>query len=164
MKNLLLVLCLINFTATINAQICVGTPGQVQWECWRNLFDDEIGELTSVDNYPLKPDVSQTIYKLQSPINFDNRMGGRIAGYLSVPVSDTVVFNITGDDKSRFYLSDSDNPDNIVLTAYSNAWTSTEDHTKYAEQTSDSIFLQAGIFYYFEIIYVEYSGGDHVSI
>ncbi|MBT8190196.1 MAG: hypothetical protein KJO29_07180, partial [Bacteroidia bacterium] len=77
----------------MSAQICVGTSGQLKWECWRNLPDDEIGELYADEDYPIRSDISQTIYKIQSPVNFDNLMGGRIRGYLSVPTSDTVVFN-----------------------------------------------------------------------
>jgi hypothetical protein len=164
MKNILLIIiCLLGLTG-VEAQVCVGTAGQVEWQCWRNLFDDELGELSALENYPLSPDVSQTIYSLQSPINFDNYMGGKIAGFISVPVSDNVIFNITGDDKTRFYLSSDADPTNMVLRAYQDNWSNIEEHDKYPEQTSDSIFLTAGNFYYFEMIYVEGGGGDHVSL
>ena len=164
MKRTLYIL-LITFTAfNLNAQICVGTAGQLKWECWQNLYDDELGELYAEADYPNKPDYSLTVYKVQSPVNFDNLMGGRISGFLSVPVSDTVTFNITGDDKTRFYLSSDDTPDNLLLEAYADAWTNIAEHDKYPEQTSAPIFLQAGQYYYFEVIYVEGGGGDHVSL
>lgn len=148
----------------IQAQVCVGTAGQVKWECWQNLFDDDLGELYANEDYPQNPDYSLTLYKLQSPINFDNVMGAKISGFIRVPVSDTVTFNLTGDDVTRFYLSTDDNPDNMTLEAYTDGWTNIEEHDKYPEQTSAPIYLEADSFYYFEMIYVEGGGGDHISL
>ncbi len=149
---------------TADAQICVGDPGKVTWECWRGIFDDEIGELTSMHNFPKSPDITLPVYKVQSPVNFDNDMGGKLSGFISVPSSDTVVFNITGDDKVQFYLSSDDNPANKVLLAYTNGYTNIEDHTKYPEQTTDSLLLEANLHYYFELIYAERTGGDHATL
>ena len=146
------------------AQICVGTAGQVTWECWQNLYSSELGELYAEENYPSTPDFKLTLYKTQSPINFDNYMGGKISGFISVSTTDTVTFNITGDDKVRFYLSTDTIPDNMSLEAYTDAYTNVYEHDKYPEQTSAPIVLQSGNFYYFELIYVEGGGGDHVSL
>jgi len=146
------------------AQICVGTPGQVKWQCWQNLFDDELGELFAEEDYPLNPDYTLTVYKVQSPINFDNDMGARIRGFISVPVSDTVLFNVTGDDIVRFYLSPDTIPENMMLEAFTENHTNIDEHDKYPEQTSAPIFLQSGQYYYFELIYVEGGGADHVSL
>lgn len=163
-KNILIIFaCLISFQE-LTSQICVGTQGSVEWQCWRQLFDDELGELYTKESYPHNPDVQQTVYSLQSPINFDNYMGGRIAGFISVPTSDNVIFNVTGDDKTRFYLSTDDSPDNKVLRAWQDNWSNIEEHDKYPEQTSDSIFLTANEYYYFELIYVEGGGGDHLTL
>ena len=146
------------------AQVCVGTAGKVTWECWQNLYDDELGELYSEENYPLRPDYKLDIYKTQSPINFDNYMGGKISGFISVPSSDTVTFNITGDDKVRFYLSSNDDPANMTEEAFMDGYSNVYEHEKYPEQTSAPIYLQSGNYYYFELIYVEGGGGDHVSL
>lgn len=164
MKNLYTILFFALTFSFLDAQVCVGTQGQVKWECWQNLYDNDLGELYAEEDYPHKPDFSLTLYKLQSPINFDNIMGGRIIGFISVPVSDTVVFNLTGDDITRFYLSSDDNPDNMTLEAYANGYSNVEEHNKYPEQTSAPIFLEAGVYYYFELIYVEGTGGDHISL
>lgn len=164
MKKLYFFILVLILPVISSAQICVGTAGQLKWECWRNLFDDELGELYANENFPVRADVSQTVYKTQSPVNFDNLMGGMLRGFISVPVSDTVVFNVTGDDKVRFYLSDGTDPANKSLEAYMDNWSNIEEHDKYPEQTSDSIFLAAGTYYYFELIYVEGYGGDHVSL
>ncbi len=164
MKFLFFIICLFVCFNCTYAQICVGEAGQVKWKCWQNLFDHELGELYAEESYPLNPDFSITLYKLQSPINFDNLMGAKIAGYISVPASDTVVFNVTGDDVTRFYLSSDDSPTNLSLEAYTDNYTNLEEHDKYPEQTSDSIYLLSGQYYYFEMIYVEGGGGDHMSL
>ncbi len=147
-----------------SAQICVGTQGQVQWSAWQNIPYVTEGELLADEYYPTKPDVTTTVYKLQSPINYDNYMGGRISGYLSVATTEDVQFNITGDDITRFYLSDGPNPDNLQLEAYADNWSNIAEHEKYPSQTSSNITLAAGVYYYFEIIYLEGNGGDHVSL
>jgi len=152
------------FAGLSYSQVCVGTQGQVTWQCWQDLYDNEMGELMAREDYPLDPDYELTLYKIQSPINFDNMMGAKISGFLSVPVSDTVTFNITGDDFVRFYLSSDSDPDNMALEAYTDNWTNVEEHNKYPEQTSAPIYLSAGTYYYFELMYIEGSGGDHVSL
>ena len=163
MKNILF-LVFISINVSLTGQICVGTAGQVKWECWQNLFDNEIGELYALEYYPSKPDYTQTLYKLYSPQNFDNLMGGRISGFISVPTTDDVTFNITGDDRVRFYLSTNESPDNLVLQAYLNNNTNVEEHETYPEQTSGSVNLQSGNYYYFELIYAEGYGGDHGNL
>lgn len=153
-----------SFSSESLTQICVGTAGQLQWNCWRNLYDNELGEVYAEEFYPHSPDITQVIYNTQSPINFDNFMGGRISGFISVPQSDSVIFNLTGDDVTRFYLSDGPDPANLKLEAYADGWSNIEEHDKYPEQTSDSIWLQQGVYYYFELIYMEGSGGDHITL
>ncbi|MBT8234377.1 MAG: hypothetical protein HKN51_05690 [Saprospiraceae bacterium] len=148
----------------INGQICVGEAGSVHWQAWQNLFDNELGELYAEENFPVRPDVKQKIYKLQSPINYDNFLGGRISGFITVGQTDDVQFNLTGDDVTRFYLSTSESPDDLVLQAYADGYTNIEEHDKYPEQTSGLINMVAGQYYYFEMIYMEGYGGDHISL
>ena len=74
---------------------------------------------------------------------------------LKVPQSDTVTFNITGNEQARFYLSSTDSVvGNKVLRCYLNTSTNAEKITN-TLQTSAKIYLQAGVFYYFEILYVD---------
>ncbi len=163
-KNIFLSLCLLTTSFTCYTQICVGEPGQVQWQVWRTLMDDEFGELQADEFYPTKSDIEQTVYRLQTPINYDNFMGGRLAGFLQVPESGDVTFNITGDDKVQLYLSTDESPDNKVLIAYTDDWTNVDEHDKYPEQTSAPQSLVAGEYYFFELLYVEASGGDHATV
>lgn len=146
------------------SQICVGEAGVLKWQCWQNLFDSELGELSAEEDFPNRPDFSQNIFRTQSPINFDNQMGSRIHGFISVGQTDDVIFNVTGDDIVRFYLSTDENPDNVVLQAFHDGFTGVEEHDKYPEQTSGLITLTAGEFYYFELLNIEGSGGDHITL
>ena len=164
MKYIITLIITLCHIICLDAQICVGTQGQLEWQCWRNLMDNELGEIYAKESFPLTPDVTQTLYSTASPHNFDNYMGGRIAGFISVPVADSVIFNITGDDVVRFYLSTDDNPDNVELRAYMDGWSNEAEHDKYPEQTSDSIWFEANTYYYFELIYMEGGGGDYANL
>jgi len=161
-KYIYLLFVLLSVSA--DAQICVGPAGQATWTAWQDLHLYHLGELYADEYYPTRPDVTTTIYKLQSPINFANYMGGRIIGFISVPADDDVVFNITGDDITRFYLSSDSNPGGKELKAFADQWSQVAEHDKFPTQTSDSISLVAGQHYYFELIYTEGGGGDHVSL
>ena len=121
------------------SQICVGAAGEVTWSYWRNLPDDSFGELYADEYYPVRPDGSRIINSVKSPVNFDNDFGSIIRGFLSVPTSESVLFNITGDDDVRFYLSSDEHPSNLQLEAYINGYTGTEEYNKYPEQNSRPI-------------------------
>jgi len=146
------------------AQICVGTPGEVTWSYWRELPDDELGELYADEYYPDRPDGERIINSVRSPLNFDNLYGSVIRGFITVPATESIEFNVTGDDDIRFYLSADDSPDHLQEEALINGHTGREEHDKYPEQTSRAIPLTAGAYYYFEIHHVEGGGGDHATL
>lgn len=150
--------------SVLTGQVCVGTAGEVTWSYWRNLPDNDFGELYADEYYPNRPDGSRIINSVKSPVNFDNQYGSTIRGFISVPVSESVLFNITGDDDVRFYLSSDQNADNLQLEASINGHTGTEEHDKYPEQNSRSITLQSGQFYFFELHHIEGNGGDHLGL
>lgn len=152
------------FNLNLQAQICPGEEGVLEWECWQGLIDDEMSELSAMPNYPTRPSLKKTIYRLQSPINYDNNIGTRIRGYLHVPSATAATFNVTGDDKVNFYLSTDENPDNKLLIANTPNYTSVENHTEYPEQTSAEIQLLPNVNYYFEVLQVEGGGGDHSTV
>ena len=164
MKKLIPVFCILFASIQSFGQICVGEPGKVKWQCWRGLFADQFSELTALEYFPKKPDITLNLYNLSAPVNYDNNFGARIAGFIKVPVSDSITFNITGDSRTRFYLSTDDNPENLVLRAFGSSFTSEFEHDKYPEQTSQKIYLNAAQYYYFEIWYVESSWSDHCKL
>jgi len=164
MKYINFIILLYIGATSLNAQICVGEPGKVQWEVWRGLFVDQFSELSALEFYPSRPDVTQTLYSLNAPINYDNYFGARISGFIHVPVTDSVTFNITGNSKCQFYLSTSSSPSNLTIRAFANDFTNEYENTKFPEQTSAKLLLQSGTYYYFEIRYVESSGSDHCKL
>jgi hypothetical protein len=152
------------FVQSLNAQICPGEEGVLVWEAWQGLIDDEFSELSAMPNYPTRPSLKKTIYSIQTPINYDNNIGSRIRGYINVDTATFATFNVTGDDKVEFYLSTGENPENKSLIANSPGYTSIEDHDVYPEQTSVAIELLPNVNYYFELLHVERTGGDHASV
>ena len=164
MKNIIFTIFILFSAISLQSQICVGEPGKVQWEVWRGLFSDQFSELSALEFYPSRPDVTQTLYSLNAPINYDNNFGAKISGFIHVPVTDSVTFNITGNSKCQFYLSSSASPSQLTLRAFANDFTNEYENTKFPEQTSPKLLLQSGIFYYFEIRYVESTGSDHCKL
>ncbi|MBK6365597.1 MAG: hypothetical protein IPF52_19800 [Saprospiraceae bacterium] len=163
-KNILYIILLVLTQSTLAAQICPGTQGSVKWQCWRNLYDASLSELSAHEFFPNTPDVVQTIYSIDAPINYDNYIGGRIAGYIKINTTDSVQFNMTCNERGQFRLSTNDNPANLVTIASVPAFTNISEHTKYPEQTSAKIQLVGGQYYYFELTYVESTGSDHCRI
>jgi hypothetical protein len=162
-KNIYIYLFVLIQTS-LTAQICPGTQGSVKWQCWRNLYDASLSELSAHEFFPNTPDVVQTVYNIDAPINYDNYIGGRIAGYIKINTTDSVQFNMTCNERGQFRLSTNDNPANLVTIASVPANTNISEHTKYPEQTSARILLTGGQYYYFELTYVESSGSDHCRI
>lgn len=167
MKNLIYIFTFWTFILSnniIHAQICVGEPGDIKWEFWTNIYDNELGELHASYNYPKQPDRVTNISKTQSPLNYDNLMGGRIRGFIKIPETQTVTFNVTGNNKAYFFLSSGTSPTDTTLLASTPEYTAQYDHTAYPSQTADPITLQGETFYYFELVYVENWGWDHAYL
>jgi hypothetical protein len=102
MKNIIFISAFILIRFSLYSQICVGEAGRAQWEVWRGLYADQMSELTALEFFPSRPDLTQTLYSLNAPINYDNNFGAKISGFIKVPVSDSVTFNITGNSKAEF--------------------------------------------------------------
>lgn len=165
LTKLLSIFLLLLTASTVNAQSCVGTAGEVRWSYWTNVpsYPDS-SDLFALEEFPDHPTGSQTLSFLQSPINFTDSFASMIRGYISVPVTANYVFNLTGDDAAFFFLSTNESPANKVKRAEVTGWTYTEQHDKYPTQTSVTIQLIAGQYYYFEMYNFEGSGGDHMTL
>ncbi len=169
MKNIIstiIIYTIIIFVTSLHAQTnpCVGTSGQITWEIYRGLYDGNIPHLLSWHNFPYHPYDKKTLFSTKSPVNYENLFGARMRGFINVPQSDSVVFNLTGNDQAQFFLSTNNQESNKVLRASLSSSTLTEEFTKFPSQTSVKIFLQQGQDYYFEIIYADPSGGDFANL
>jgi hypothetical protein len=160
-------ICLFIFFISRNshAQSCVGTPGQVKWSYWLGFkWQPDSTDLTALENFPSRPDGSQTLGSLRSPVNYADNFASMIRGYIYVNATATYKFNITSDDKSDFYLSTNDSPANKVRRAGVTSYTEQTQHNKEAGQTSQTITLTAGQNYYFEMYNYEGGGSDFMIL
>ena len=147
------------------SQSCVGTAGQVKWSYWIGFtsFPDST-DLQALEFYPSQPSGFQILGSLKTPVNYADYYASMIRGYFKVPVTDNYIFNITGDDKAIFLLSSTQSPANKVKRAEVLTYTGLTEYNKEAGQTSQTIQLVGGQYYYFEILNFEGSGGDFASL
>lgn len=147
------------------AQSCVGAAGQVKWSYWTGFKSNpDSTDLFTLENYPSHPDGFQMLGFTKTPSNYNDYFASIIRGYIKVPVTDTYIFNITGDDKSIFFLSTNDSPANKIKRAEISTYSGATEYDKEAGQTSQSIQLIGGQYYYFELYNFEGNGNDFVSL
>lgn len=147
------------------AQSCIGTAGQVKWNYWTGFVNlPDSSDLFARESFPSHPDGSQILNSLKTPLNYTDRFSSMIRGFIKVPSTENYIFNVTSDDKSIFFLSTNQSPSNKIKRAEVLTYTGETDYTKEANQTSQSIQLVGGQYYYFELYNFEGGGGDFVSL
>ncbi|RFS16567.1 PA14 domain-containing protein [Emticicia sp. C21] len=152
-------------SVSVRAQTCIGPAGQVKWSYWTN-FDSypDMKDLSVLENFPSRPDGSEIIGSLKGPVNYTDYYAGMIRGFIKVPQTANYIFNLTSDDKGFFYLSTNQLPANKVKRAEVTSYTEENQHDKEPGQTSVSIQLVGGQYYYFELYNFEGGGGDHLTL
>ncbi|MEL6843986.1 MAG: T9SS type A sorting domain-containing protein, partial [Bacteroidota bacterium] len=143
-----------------NANTCTA-EGNILMERW-----DNIGNGFEVSSIPLTsaPSSTSLLPTFEIPVNSGNTYGARVRGYICPPTTGNYSFWIASDDKGELWLSTDDNPANKALVAHVPGWTSSRLWTKYPEQQSDSIYLEAGRSYYVEALVKENLGGDNLAV
>lgn len=148
-----------------NAQPCVGPVGQVKWSYWTGFTNTpDTSALYALEFFPETPDGFQMLPKLSTPSNYTEYYAGMIRGFIKIPVTTTYTFNLTGDDRALFFLSNGINPLNKTKRAEVPGYTDEAQHTKYTQQTSSEITLVGGQYYYFEILNFEGAYSDFVTL
>ena len=151
-----------NFTS---AQSCIGTAGQVKWNYWTGFTrNPDSTDLFALENFPSRPDGSQILSSLKTPINYTDKFASIIRGFIKVPATDTYIFNITGDDKVQFFLSSTQLPINKIKRCEVLTNTGETEYNKEPNQTSQNIQLLGGQYYYFEMYNFENYGSDFMSL
>ncbi len=112
---------------------------------------------TSQATQPLSDDLTS----FDSTDRGDN-YGGRLHGWLHVPVAGDYTFWIASDDQGELWLSTDDDPANAVLIASVPDYTGAHQWEKYPSQQSQPITLQADR-YYIMALWKEGEGGDNCS-
>ncbi|MBK8497999.1 MAG: PQQ-dependent sugar dehydrogenase [Flavobacteriales bacterium] len=143
---------------------CVGSGGSLLREYWNNISGSAVTDLTNSVAYPNSPSGSSFLTTFQGPTSFGNNYGTRVRGYIVAPQTGNYVFTLTSDDASVVYLSLNADPLYKQIICSVPGWTNETEYTKYASQTSSTIALQAGVYYYVELLQKEGSGGDHFAL
>ncbi|MDA3874671.1 MAG: hypothetical protein PF795_12020, partial [Kiritimatiellae bacterium] len=139
-------------------------PGFVLMERWNSLGGGTVPHLTNASAFSLSPTQRELMTRLATLENQGNSYGRRIRGYL-VPAETRshTVYQAT-DGGGEFWKSPKDSPFDRKRTAYVEGYTGINQFNKYAGQTAETVLLQAGEHYYFEVLQKEGSGGDHVHV
>lgn len=140
-------------------QSCPGA-GKILREQWNGIP----GTLISSIPTDTDPASIEAITLFESPSNIGDNYGARIRGSLCVPVSGNYTFWIASNDKSELWLSSDANPANKKRIAHVPYYTSERQWRKFAEQKSQTVYLEHGQNYYIEALHKEGIGDDHVSV
>jgi uncharacterized protein (DUF1800 family) len=145
-------------TVTIGAE---AGPNSVLQEIWTNLTG-----YNGVADIPVTtpPTTSRVLTTLEMPSNYSNYYGTRIRGYIVPPTTGNYTFWIASDDQSELWISNDDQPANLVKRAYVLTYTSSRQWTKETNQKSPILALTAGQKYYFEALQRDYSSGDNLAV
>jgi hypothetical protein len=143
---------------------CVGQQGKITWLVYDNIVDNDLEDLYVDPSYPLSPTYQLDLSALQSTYNFNNNYGSIIKGFIKVPVNGNYIFNVTGNDIARFFLSEDTNPANLFMASTTLGATGNDEHDRWPEQTSPTYTLVAGQYHYFEVHHKESMYSDHATV
>ena len=146
--------------------------GRVTRDYWTNLRGGDLRDLTGSSRYPGRPTGTTTLDRLRSGhwnnprnnVDFADRYGERIRGFLVAPETGNYRFWISGDDQASFRLSTDTRTSNLREVARVDGWTKPQQWDKDGRQRSGSIYLVAGRSYALEVLHKEAAGGDHVAV
>jgi PA14 domain len=150
------------------ANACVGQRAVVDAYYYDNIVGSYIeNDLINAPKFPLLPDRREKLKGAYGPlVTYTNEnYGTLVQGYLTVPVSGTYEFNITGDNQTFFFLSKNDS---IEYKQYHQAivvsGVAETSHTSSSLQNIAPLFLEKGKYYYFEFRHKENTWRDHFNL
>ncbi len=138
--------------------------GTILREVWTNISGTALSSLTTNSLYPANPSIRISSTSFESPVNWSDNYGTKMRGYVHPQQTGNYTFWIAADDTAQLWLSTDGNPFNKVLIASVPSWTSSREWTKYTNQQSLAIHLEAGRKYYIEAIQKEGAGGDNFAV
>ncbi|MES2507544.1 MAG: DUF1800 family protein [Verrucomicrobiota bacterium] len=133
-------------------------------EVWTHLDGGAVSDLTLSADYPANPLLRTVDASFAAPTNWAERYGVRMRAYLTPTAAGSYTFWVSGDDNCELWLSTDDVPNKKVRIAHVPGWTEVLRWTKFAEQKSVPISLQAGQRYYIEALMKEGYGGDGLAV
>lgn len=138
--------------------------GYVLREWWSGLTGTAVADLTAAPAFPASPTARDYLTTFETAANWGDNYGTRVRGFLRPTQSGTYFFWISGDDGCQLWLSQDAQSAQKGLIASVPGHTGTREWTKYPQQKSIAIDLQAGASYYIEALHKEGGGGDIVSV
>ncbi|MCB0771493.1 MAG: PQQ-dependent sugar dehydrogenase [Flavobacteriales bacterium] len=149
---------------TLDPPQCVGPSGSVLREYWSDLSGFTINDLLNSPDYPDAPTGTSFMTSMSTPNDFGNNYGQRIRGYIIAPSTGGYTFGVTSDDHSAVYVSLNADPQYKQLVCSVSGYTGYSQLDKYPSQVSPTIQLQAGRYYYVEMLHKEGGGGDFAAM
>ncbi|KAG9280437.1 beta-1,4-N-acetylgalactosaminyltransferase 3-like isoform X2 [Astyanax mexicanus] len=141
--------------------------GQVSMHVFEDWCGTSVEQLRRNVLYPLFPHIQTTISSLAVYPGQKN-YGLRIFGYIHPSASGQYIFAISSDKNSEFWLSLNEEPQNIRLLAYIGRtgaeWSAPGEYGKFASQKSQPATLSKKKKYFFEVLYQQNEGVDHLEV
>ncbi len=138
--------------------------GGITRQVWFNIPGNAVSKLTGNYNFPDNPSFTDELKSFETPAGWADAYATRALGYIKAPETGTYTFWISGDDNAELWLSTDRTQAHKRRIAYVPGWTSRRHWSKYAQQKSVAITLQAGQEYYVEVLHAEGVGGDHFAV
>ncbi len=134
--------------------------GSVVREQWNGVAG------TSIAAIPLNsaPSSSGSLALLEASANAGEQFGARLRGYLTAPVTGNYYFWIAAADTAELWISNDDEPVNLIRRAWVAAPTAARQWNAQPGQKSPWLRLKAGSRYYFEVLHKAAAGPDHLAV
>ncbi len=159
---------IINMTGRSNAQpgplVAAGAAHGVLLEYWTNLVGVTVKDLLASTNYPLNPSGVENPADFEGPTDRGDLYGERYRAWLVAPVTGDYTFWIASDDDGELWLSSDDDPAHKQRIANAPYWTGYREWTKFPEQHSAPVRLEAGRRYYLEALHYQHWGAGSLSV
>jgi len=135
-------------------------------QSWYKISGTKVSVLRSYAKFPDNPDSISFVNKYEIPTNVADNYGVKLSGWLIAPKTGDYTFYFASDDNGELWLSTDSMPENLRVSpiAFVPEWSDSRQYDKFAEQTSKSIFLEAGKKYYTEAFIKEEGGGDNLAV
>ena len=150
----------VNTLAQWIGSLPAGGSGTILREYWTGVGGTAVSAIPLVN----APSGSDQLSSFEAPTDWADNYGTRVRGYLVPPATGTYTFWVAGDDSGELYLSTNDTVAAKQLIASVPDWTNSHEWTKFSQQMSAGITLNAGQRYYIEALQKEGAGGDNLAV